>query len=268
MSLFGKKYGTNALIAGGSEGLGSAFADALAAQGMNLFLVARRIEQLEFTAQKIRNEHSVQVNVIVSDLAKEDSLDTVIKEIGDTEIDFLVYNAAKPYIGKFESLGLAGQTEIVRVNVISPLRFVHYFGSEMVERNRGAIILMSSLSGQQGSPFISVYAATKSFNQVLAEGLWYEWRKKNVDVMACVAGATSTPGFVNSKPKSLGLFEPQVQTPATVVGECFKKLGKTPSLIVGNRNRFATFLMNKLLSRKLAIKVMGSSVKKMYGISD
>jgi short-subunit dehydrogenase len=201
-------------------------------------------------------------------LANEDSLDQVIEEIGNVEIDFLVYNAAKPYIGKFESLNLREQTDIARVNVISALRFVHYYGSKMVETKRGAVILMSSLSGQQGSPYISAYAATKAFNQVLGEGLWYEWKSKNVDVMACVAGATSTPNFIQSKPKPLGLFEPQVQTPEAVVKECFNKLGKKPSFITGGGNRLAAFFMNKFFSRKLAVKVMGDSVKRMYGISD
>lgn len=268
MTSFRKKYGNHALIAGGSEGLGLAFSKKLAEQGMNLFLVARREAQLRLASEEIKNKYDVQVNIIVGDLASEGTLAQVINAIGTIEIDVLVYNAASSYIGRFESLDIQSHREIGCVNVISPLRFVHYFGSKMIERRRGAIILMSSLSGQQGSPFISTYAATKSFNQVLAEGLWYEWRHKNVDVMACIAGATSTPGFIKSKPKSLGLFEPQVQSPQEVVEECLRKLGKKPSFIAGRGNRLAAFFMNRLFSRKRAVQVMGESIRKIYGVSD
>ena len=54
---------------------------------------------------------------------------------------------------------------------------------------------MSSLAGSQGSPNIAAYAATKSFNAILAEGLWKELKPHGVDVLACVAGAILTPGY-------------------------------------------------------------------------
>ena len=71
----------------------------------------------------------------------------------------------------------------------------------MAARGRGGFIIMSSLAGQQGSPPITVYAATKAFGAVLAEGLWAELRGTGVDVLACVAGAVATPGLAGAKAK-------------------------------------------------------------------
>jgi short-subunit dehydrogenase len=109
-----------------------------------------------------------------------------------------------------------------------------------------------------------MYAATKAFNRVLGEGLWYEWKGKGVDVISCIAGSTSTPGFNNSNPGKAGMLAPRVQSPEEVAGECLKKLGKKPSVITGRGNRLASFLMQKILSRKMAVKIMGDNTKKMY----
>ena len=123
---------------------------------------------------------------------------------------------------------------------------------------------MGSLAGLQGAGYLSTYAATKAFDTILAESLWYEWQNKGVDVIACVAGATSSPNFLNTKPKKAGLIEPKVQTPEEVVAECFAKLGKQPRIITGFANRLASFFLHRILPRKLAIKIMGDTTRKMY----
>ena len=134
----------------------------------------------------------------------------------------------------------------------------------MLQKKKGAMILMASLAGFQGSGFLAAYAATKAFNRVLAESIWYEWKDRGVDVIACCAGATSTPNFINTKPEKANFFAPRVQTPEEVVNECFKKLGSQPSFVTGTGNKIASFIMQKLLPRKMAINIMGDTTKKMY----
>jgi len=101
---------------------------------------------------------------------------------------------------------------------------------------------------------------------VLAESLWYEWKTLGVDVMACCAGATETPNFITSKPEKASLFAPKVQSPGQVASECLRKIGKQPSFISGRGNKLASFIMQKLLPRKLTITIMGDNTKKMYRI--
>jgi hypothetical protein len=82
-------------------------------------------------------------------------------------------------------------------------------------------------------------------------------------VIACCAGATSTPNFKNSNPEKAGFFAPKVQTPDEVVTECLKEIGKQPSFISGTGNKVASFIM-KLLPRKMTVTIMGDNTKKMY----
>lgn len=258
------KYGQLALIAGGSEGIGAAFAKQLAAQGINLVLVARRLEKLEALAQEIKKQYAVEISCISCDLAKPDATANVQAQLGNQQIDILVYNAALSYIGHFEKNSIEHHNQIAQANMITTMNMVQQFGNAMLLRKKGAVIIMASLAGFQGSGYLSVYGATKAFNRVLAEGLWYEWKDSGVDVIACCAGATSTPNYINTNPEKTSFFAPRVQSPEEVVSECLKKLGKTPSFITGSGNKIASFIMQRLMPRKLAIKIMGDTTKKMY----
>jgi hypothetical protein len=99
------------------------------------------------------------------------------------------------------------------VNMLTPIGLTHHFGDHMLKDGRGGIVLMSSLAGFQGSGFLSTYAATKAFNRILAESLWYEWKSRGVDVIGCCAGATMTPNYIDSKPKKITAFAPKPQLP-------------------------------------------------------
>jgi len=123
---------------------------------------------------------------------------------------------------------------------------------------------MSSLSAFQGSAYISTYAASKAFNIVLAEGLWEEWRTRGVDVLACISGSVKTPNYVVSRPEKTGGLGDMTMEPAQVVNEALDALGKQPYVIPGRMNRIVSFVMRHLLPRKVAIKFMGSTLRKMY----
>mgnify|MGYP000496731783 CR=1 FL=1 len=148
--------------------------------------------------------------------------------------------------------------------MVTPMNLVHIFGENMLKKGKGAIILMASLAGFQGSGFLTAYAATKAFTRVLAESLWYEWKGRSVDVIACCAGATATENYLRTNPGRTGFFAPRVQRPEEVVKECMKNLGRKPSFVSGLGNRIASFFMHKILPRKTAVNIMGNTTRKMY----
>jgi uncharacterized protein len=262
---FKERYGPVALIAGASAGLGAAYSYALAAKGLNLVIVARHKEQLQATADQISLKYNVGVIPIACDLGSPDAIDQIRAATSGMAVHCLVYNAAASSIGGFLDIPLADQLRIAEVNMISPLKLVHEFAKPMIGAGRGAVILMSSLAGFQGSGYLAAYAASKAFNRILAESLWFEWKSKGVDVIACCAGATGTPNYFNSKPGKTGI---KPQAPEEVVKECLRKIGKTPSFVSGTSNKLASFLMQHIFSRKMAINLMGNTTKKMYGLSD
>lgn len=259
-----EKYGSLALIAGASEGIGAAYAHHLAAEGINLVLIARKKEPLERFAAELSTRYNIETHCIQEDLASPDAANRIMTHVQAHAINLLVYNAGNSYIGRFEEREWNIHQEIAYTNMITPLHLIHSVAPEMLKRGKGAIILMASLAGFQGTPFIATYAATKAFDQILAESLWYEWKDRGIDVMACCAGATASPNFLKTNPGKQHFMAPKVQTPEEVVRECLKRLGTTPSFITGRANKIASFFMQRVLSRKKAITTMGDTTVKMY----
>jgi short-subunit dehydrogenase len=261
-----QKYGPTALIAGASEGMGAAYAHALASDGCNVVLIARRKEPLEDTAAIVRKKYNVNVDAISLDLSLPSAAEELLTTLAGKEINFFVYNAAISHIGPFLPHALKDHLDITTTNMITPLKLVHHFGNDMIKKGRGGIVLMTSMAALQGGGFIATYSATKAFNLVLAESLWYEWKNKGVDIIGCCAGATTTPNFLNTNPGKTGLIKPPLQTPEAVVAECLRKIGKTPSFVSGSSNKLASFFMHNLISRKMAALILGNTTKKMYHI--
>jgi short-subunit dehydrogenase len=248
-------YGPWAVVAGASEGIGAAFARALADRGLDLLLIARRPETLAATAEAIRREHGVRVETLALDLGAPDLEARLRAGVGEREVGLMVYNAARSQIGGFFELSLADKLAILDVNCRGPLVLCDLFGREMVARGRGGIVLMGSLAGLQGSPGIVSYAASKAFDLILAEGLWGELGERGVDVLACVAGATRTPGFEANASGAKG----PVMEPEAVVAEALAALGRQPRLIPGLANKLASLAM-AMLPRRQRIEIMKSAL--------
>jgi len=189
------RYGDWALVVGGSEGLGEALARDLARRGMNLALVARSAEKLQSTADAIAGEYGVETVAIPADLGQRDVLDHLLSGLGGREISFMIYNCAAENDGEFLALDLDRHMNTIQVNCIAPTVLMHHFGKQMARRRRGGILLCSSISAFQGSYAWAAYAASKAYEMILGEGLWYELKDHGVDVAALMLGATNTPNF-------------------------------------------------------------------------
>ena len=262
---FAVRYGPAALVAGASEGIGAAFASALAASGFDLVLVARRLAPLEALAERLRIAHDVEVRVLACDLAEPGAAGAILEPCRGLEIGLLVYNAAASSVGRFLDTPVATHLRSVHVNARGPVTLAHAFGGPMARRGRGGIGLMSSLTAFQGTPFVASYGATKAFNLVLAEGLWSELKERGVDVLACCAGATLTPGYERAtQVRAESRFAPKPQDPEGVAREALLALGRRPLVITGRGNRFASFVMRRIFSRRLAVATMAREMSKRY----
>jgi len=252
---FAESYGPYALVAGASEGLGAAFAAAIARRGVNLVLLARREKELAATAARVRQDHGVEVVTVVADLADVDTVATKIAAL-DLEIGLLVYDAAYAPIGPFADTTAEQLAQAAAVNVRGPLLLTKLLSAAMIARGRGGVILMSSLAGSQGSPNIATYAATKAFTTVLAEGLWSELKPRGVDVLACVAGAILTPGYQQAEGTKPA---PGTLAPEEVAEQAVNALGRGPVVIPGAVNKLGRFVLTRLLSRRAAIAIMSKN---------
>jgi short-subunit dehydrogenase len=254
-SHFHARYGPWALVAGGSSGIGAEYARSAARRGLNVVLVARREPELQKLAAELSQRIGVAVRTVQLDLARPDVATALESSVRDLEIGLLVYNAGRSLIGGLLDHSLDEHFAEIDLNCRGPLALAYQLGSRMAQRRRGGIVLMTSLAGYQGSPWIANYAATRAYNLVLAEGLWAEFKPLGVDVLACCAGATATPGYASAAHGRTSSFVPAPLSPRQVAEEALDALGRTPSFVPGRGYRLVSRIVRHL-PRRVAIDLM------------
>ncbi len=189
----------HALVTGASSGIGTAFAERLARDGHDLIIVARRRDRLEALAQRLQESHQVNVEVLVTDLSKPDSLRRVEKHIAeDTALEFLINNAGFGGYMPFIELDPDKAEEQINLHVLALTRLTRAALPGMIERGHGAIINVSSrlaFSGSLGStqlPKRATYAGTKAFINTFSQLLQSELEGTGVQVQALCPGLVET----------------------------------------------------------------------------
>jgi uncharacterized protein len=182
------RYGPWAVVTGASDGIGRAFAHALAAHGLHLVLVARRQPVLQALADELQRAHGVQCRVIAADLADLENVHRLVEASAELDVGLLVAAAGFGSSGPLLNSPLGGETEMVNLNCTAVLALAWHYGRRLAARGRGGVVFMSSLLAFQGTPCAANYAATKAYVQTLAEGLRVEWADQGVAVIASAPG--------------------------------------------------------------------------------
>jgi len=263
MDDFLKRYGSWGLVAGAAEGLGEAYCTVLAEKGMNIILVDKEKEAMDKLAVNLQNAYGIQTNCLHLDLAETEAPGIILNKVTGIDCRLLIYNAAysevKPIL-KHSAEELDGYID---VNCRTLIKTVHGFADQLKNKPSGGILLMSSLAGLWGTQLVAPYGATKAFTLNLAESLYHELKQYNIDIMACIAGATSTPAYLLTNPE-YGTFKPSVMDADKVASYAIRKLGKRPYCIPGSQNKFTYFLMTHILCRKAASGIINKTMGRMY----
>ena len=183
-----------ALVTGASAGIGMELARQLAVGGANLILSARRRDRLEHLAGELAGKHGVKAEVCVADLAKPSAPNEIFNftETKRLAVDLLINNAGFGAYGEFRNIPLARQLEMVQVNITAVVHLTYLYLPQMISRRSGDILIVASTAAFQGVPYISTYAATKSFDLIFAEALAEEAAAHGVRVCALCPGTTHT----------------------------------------------------------------------------
>jgi short-subunit dehydrogenase len=224
----------------------------IARRGVDLILIARQEDRLKAAAARLMETYEIDVISITADMADYENVKKLICTL-KVSIGLLVYNAAFAPIGLFENTSEDHLALAAAVNVKAPLLLTKLLSASMIRQKRGGIVLMSSLAGAMGSPNIAAYAATKSFNAILAEGLWKELKPHGIDVLACCAGAILTPGYQQAEKTKPA---PGTLEAKEVAEQTLNALGRGPIIIPGAINKVGRFILTRVLSRKAAIEIM------------
>ena len=250
-----------ALITGASSGIGAIFAEQLAAQGSDLILVARRQDELEKLAQRLRETRGRRVEVIAMDLAKPDPGELLAEEVKrrGLEVDLLVNNAGFGSSAKFHEDGYERDQRMVAVNIGALTELTHAFLPAMVEAGHGAVINIASAAAFQPMPYMSVYGATKAYVLSLTQGLWAEYRGRGVRFLAVCPGPVDTPFFEAAESGSLRqvIPKPMMMTAEAVVSGSLAALARDACVYVPGFMTRLGGVMPRLLPRRLLAAAMG-----------
>lgn len=179
--------GKVAVVTGSSSGLGVQFAKALAKQGANVAIVARRVEKLESVKTEIE-AFGVKCLSVQCDVTKVDDIKAAVANIKDYfgTIDILVNNAGIGLSAPAESQSDELWETMMSVNLNGVYYFAREVGKVMIEKNYGKIINVGSIHStvaMTGSP-ITAYCTTKGGVEMLTKSLANEWAKYNITVNA------------------------------------------------------------------------------------
>ncbi len=177
--------GKNALITGAGKGIGRAIAIALANEGVNVALVSRTEKNLKSVAKEIE-AIGVKTSIAVADVSYMLSVNKAVERIKNQLgfIDILINNAGIAKFGKFLKLEPAEWEKQIKVNLLGVYYVTHAVLPEMIEKQTGDIINISSTLGLKGSAGASAYSASKFGVIGLSESLMQEVRKHNIRVTA------------------------------------------------------------------------------------
>jgi short-subunit dehydrogenase len=183
-----------ALVTGASDGLGREFAIQLASMGMSLVLVARSEEGLNETARLLKLASHQKVLVLTADLTDPAAFGRIREFLArnSVRIKLLVNNAGSGGWGRFEDMTSDLYSKMIDLNVKAPVLLSELLFDELSSQPGSAMINVSSLAAIQPVPYMSVYAATKSFMTHFSLGLWNEWEKRGVYIQTLMPGAIAT----------------------------------------------------------------------------
>lgn len=189
-----KLNGKTAVITGASSGIGRASAYALASEGCDLVLVARRQERLEEVKKNCEKDFGVKVICMAGDVRLEETAVNAVNLAVSTfgKIDILINNAGIGRLIRLVDSTADDYREMMETNVFSSFMFSKYAAQEMLKRKEGRIIFVSSVTGHVGHADETIYTMTKFAQRGLSQAIDKELRKEGIQTCVVCPSATKT----------------------------------------------------------------------------
>jgi len=177
-----------ALITGASSGLGRDMAKYLGEKGCDLVIVGRNKEKLEEVKQSVKTN----VEIIAMDLSSEENCMELYNKVKN--IDILINNAGFGAFGKFTEISLETEINMIKTNVTALHILTKLYMQDMVKKDEGYIMNVSSIAGFLPGPLMATYYSTKAYVLRLTQGLQEELKKQksNVKISVLCPGPTAT----------------------------------------------------------------------------
>ena len=192
--------GKVAIITGSSRGIGKAIAEAMAAQGAKVVISSRKQDACDETAAAINAAHGAKEGqptalAVAANISSKDDLQHLVDATRAAfgKVDVLVCNAASnPYYGPMAGIEDDQFRKILENNVIANHWLISMVAPEMLERENGSIVIVSSIGGLTSSTVIGAYNISKAADFQLARNLAAEFGPKGVRVNCIAPGLVKT----------------------------------------------------------------------------
>jgi uncharacterized protein len=252
-----------ALITGASKGIGKAIALELAARKIDLLLVARSEDLLKQVASGIREKYQTKADYLPLDLSAPGSARRILEWCAQKGygVNILVNNAGYGLSGPFEKYSVEENTQMMQVNMIAPVQLCQVFLPMLKQSAPSYILNIASSAAYQAVPYLSIYAASKSFLLSYSRGLRQELASTNVSVTVISPGSTDTDFVVRAQvgPKGRKTAERVNMSAEAVakmaVNSMFDKKAEMITGLVNKLGAFMTWLMPKGLVEKMVMKI-------------
>jgi short-subunit dehydrogenase len=226
------------LITGATSGIGYELAKLFATDGYNLILVARNKNRLQEITDKLKQEFSVEITPLSKDLfnpyAAEEIYETT-RKIGIT-VNILVNDVGQGEWGPFVETDIERDLEIIQLNISSLVSLTKYFLADMVQRDEGKILMLSSEAGATPAPQLAVYAATNAFVLSFSTALSYELKNTAITITTLLPRLEDTAIYREKDPAD----------PAEVAKNGYEALQKGENKIIsGAKKHFRTRMIRK-----------------------
>ena len=180
------------LITGASSGIGRDMAKEFAERKYDLVVVARDEKRLNELKTELEVKYKINVKTVVKDLSDEENCISLYEE--NKDIDILVNNAGFGVFGEFTKTDIQKELNLIKTNVIAVHILTKLYLKDMVEKNSGKILNVSSIAGSMPGPLMCAYYSSKAYVLRLSEGIREELNKKksNVKISLLCPGPVDT----------------------------------------------------------------------------
>lgn len=196
-----------ALITGASSGIGKELAKIHASKGGDMVIVARSKDKLETLKKELEAKHGAKVKIIAKDLGEAEAPKEIYDELFNegVKVEYLINNAGFGGRGKFHEREWEKDLAMINLNVTALTALTRLFLPDMVARNRGKILNVSSTASLMPGPLQAVYYATKAYVTFFSNAIAEELYDTKITVTALLPGATATEfGRISGMDKTSG----------------------------------------------------------------
>lgn len=256
-----------ALVTGASEGIGLELTRLLAADGYNLVIVSRRQNELDLLADQFKQEYGIEVIPIAKDLFLKESPFELYEETKNRgiNIDILINNAGQGQYGEFIETDIYRELDIIQLNICSYVVLTKFYLKDMVARNEGRILNVSSIGGEMPGPLQAVYHATKAFVTSFSEAVRNEVKDTKVTITLLEPGVTDTDFFRKADQQEAKMVkEGSRAEPAEVAKDGYEAM-------MSGRDKIISGLKNKAMvgaSQIMPDPAVAETMHKMMNPSD